>query len=222
MSGLCALLLRDIKLALRAGGGALMGLLFFLSVVTLLPFAVGPDLALLRRIGPAILWLGALLSSLFALDRMFAADQEDGALDLLLMSSAPLELIVLAKAAAHWLTAVLPLIVAAPVLGLLLDLTLPALGAVMLTLVAGTPAITLVGVIGAALAAALRRGGLLMPVLILPLTVPVLIFGVAATNAGVAGPAPFGPPFLILCALSLISLVAAPLAAAAALRHSVE
>lgn len=222
MTAPLALFIRDVRLALRIGGGALMGVLFFLVVVTLLPFAIGPELSLLRRIGPAILWLGALLASLLALDRMFASDQEDGSLDLLVMSDTPLEFAVIAKAAAHWLTAELPLVIAAPVLGLMLDLPPQALGAVMVTLLAGTPALTLTGVIGAALAASLRRGGLLLPVLVLPLTVPVLIFGVAASNSAIVGPTPFGTPFTFLCALSLISLVVAPIAAAAVLRHSVE
>lgn len=212
-------MLRDMRLALRVGGGALMGVLFFLIVVTLVPFAIGPDLAQLRRIGPAILWLGALLASLLTLDRLFAADQEDGSLDLLLMGTTPLELCILAKAAAHWITTALPLVVATPLLGLFLNLEADAIGAVALTLLAGTPALTGIGLIGAALAVALRRGGLLLPVLVLPLTVPVLIFGVAASNAAVVGPTGFGAPFMILCALSLGSLVIGPFAAAAALRH---
>jgi heme exporter protein B len=219
---LSALLVRDMRLAVRVGGGALMGVLFFLLVVTLTPFAIGPDLALLQRIGPAILWLGALLASLLALDRLFAADHEDGSLDLLLMGSAPLELAVLAKALAHWVTTSLPLVIATPLLGLFLNLDALAIGAVALTLLAGTPALTGIGLIGAALSVALRRGGLLLPVLVLPLTVPVLIFGVAASNAAIVGPASFGAPFMILCALTLGSLVIGPVAAAAALRHGVE
>jgi heme exporter protein B len=222
MSPLGALLKRDMRLAVRIGGGALMGVLFFLIVVTLMPFAVGPDLAQLQRIGPAILWIGALLASLLALDRLFAADQEDGSLDLLLMGSAPLELAVLAKAAAHWITTGLPLVIATPLLGLFLNLDPTAIGAVALTLLVGTPALTCIGLIGAALAVALRRGGLLLPVLVLPLTVPVLIFGVAASNAAIAGPLPFGTPFTILCALTLVSAVVGIFAAAAALRHGME
>jgi heme exporter protein B len=222
MSALSALLVRDMRLAVRVGGGAMMGVLFFLIVVTLVPFAIGPDLALLKRIGPAILWLGALLASLLTLDRLFAADQDDGSLDLLLMGRSPLELAIAAKALAHWLTTGLPLVMAAPLLGVLLNLDLPATMAVSLTLLAGTPALTLIGLIGAALAVALRRGGLLLPVLILPLTVPVLIFGVAASNAAIVGPVPFGTPFTILCALTLASLVLGPFAAAAALRHGLE
>ncbi len=221
MTALSALLIRDMRLAVRIGGGALMGVLFFLIVVTLTPFAIGPDLVLLKRIGPAILWIGALLASLLALDRLFAADHEDGSLDLLLMGNAPLELTVLTKALAHWITTGLPLVIATPLLGLFLNLEPQAIGAVALTLLAGTPALTCIGLIGAALSVALRRGGLLLPVLVLPLTVPVLIFGVAASNAAITGSS-FGAPFMILCALTLGSLVLGPLAAGAALRQGVE
>ncbi len=222
MTALSALFARDARIAIRVGGGAMMGVLFFLTVVTLVPFAIGPDLALLRRIGPAILWLGALLSSLLALDRLFANDHEDGSLDLILMARPPLELVVVTKALAHWVTTGLPLVVASPVLGLFLNLEPAALSATGMTLLIGTPALTFIGVIGAALATALRRGGLLLPVLVLPLTVPVLIFGVAATNAAVVGPVPFGAPFTILCALTLISSVIGPFAAAATLRYGME
>jgi heme exporter protein B len=222
MSAFSALVMRDIRLATRAGGGALMGALFFLIVVTLVPFALGPDLALLGRIGPSILWLGALLASLLALDRLFTSDFEDGSLDVLMTGSLPLELAVTAKALAHWLTTGLPLVIVAPVLGLLLNIESGAMGAVALTLLAGTPALTFIGLIGAALSVTLRRGGLLLAVLVMPLTVPVLIFGVSATNAAVSGPVPFGPPFTILCALSLMSLVIGPFAAAAALRTGLE
>jgi heme exporter protein B len=221
VTALAALLVRDMRLAVRIGGGALMGVLFFLIVVTLTPFAIGPDLVLLKRIGPAILWIGALLASLLALDRLFAADHDDRSLDLLLMGSTPLELAVLTKALAHWITTGLPLVIATPLLGLFLNLEPQAIGAVALTLLAGTPALTCIGLIGAALSVALRRGGLLLPVLVLPLTVPVLIFGVAASNAAIAGSG-FGAPFMILCALTLGTLVLGPLAAAAALRQGLE
>jgi heme exporter protein B len=219
MTALCALLVRDLRLAVRVGGGALIGVLFFLLVVTLVPFAIGPDLALLARMGPAILWLGALLASLLALDRLLAIDHEDGSLDLILTARVPLELAVSVKALAHWLTTGLPLVVAAPLLGLLLNLDPKATGAVAVTLLAGTPALTFIGLVGAALTVALRRGGLLLAVLVLPLTVPVLIFGVAASNAAIVGPLPFGTPFSILCALTLISLIIGPVAAAIALRQ---
>jgi heme exporter protein B len=222
MTALAALFVRDARIAIRIGGGAMMGVLFFLTVVTLVPFAIGPDLGLLRRIGPAILWLGALLASLLALDRLFATDHEDGSLDLILMARPPLELAVVTKALAHWVTTGLPLVIASPVLGLFLNLEPEALGATALTLLVGTPALTFIGAIGAALATALRRGGLLLPVLVLPLTIPVLIFGVAATNAAIAGPVPFATPFEILCALTLMSVVIGPFAAAATLRHGME
>jgi heme exporter protein B len=220
MNPLAALFLRDVRLALRVGGGAWMGVFFFLIVVALIPFAIGPDNALLRRIGPAILWLGALLASLLTFDQLFADDREDGSLDLILMGCTPLPLAIIAKAAAHWLTAGLPLVIAAPALGIFFNIEPAAMGAVALTLLAGTPALTCLGLIGAALAAVLRKGGLLVPVIILPLTIPVLIFGVAASHAALTGPVPFGTPFTILCALSLASFVIGPVAASAALRHS--
>jgi heme exporter protein B len=222
VSVLGALIRRDIRIAVRVGGGALIGVLFFLTVVVLMPFALGPDLALLARLGPAILWLGALLASLLTLDRLFTADHDDGSLDLILMSRTPLELVCAAKALAHWLAAGVPLIVATPVLGLLLNLDGPATLAVALTLLAGTPALTFTGMIGAALAVTLQRGGLLLAVLVLPLSIPVLIFGVAASNVAIAGQLSFSTPFSILCALSLASLVIGPFAAAASLRHGLD
>ena len=222
MTPLAALLLRDMRIAVRVGGGPLIGVLFFVVVVTLTPFAVGPDLALLKRIGPAILWLGALLASLLALDRLFASDHEDGSLDLILTGRAPLELVIAAKGVAHWLTTAVPLIVAAPLVGLLLDIDAPAQAGLVLTLLVGTPALTFIGAVGGAIAVTLRRGGLLLAIIVLPLTVPVLIFGVAAANAAVAGPVPFGTPFTVLCALTLASLVIGPFAAAVALRLDIE
>jgi heme exporter protein B len=222
MNVLAAILTRDIRLAVRAGGGALMGALFFLIVVVMVPFAIGPDLALLARIGPAILWLGALLASLLALDRLFTSDYEDGSLDLIMTGRVPLELVIATKAFAHWLTTGLPLIVITPLLAMLLNVDAAAIGPLMLTLLAGTPALTFTGLIGAALSVTLRRGGLLIAVLVLPLTVPTLIFGVSAANAAIVGPAPFGPAFTILCALTLASIVIGPFAAAAALRQGLE
>ena len=222
MRPLRALLLRDMRVAMRVGGGALIGVVFFLMVVTLVPFAIGPDPVLLGRIGPAILWLGALLATLLGLDRLLATDFEDGSLDLILMAPLSLELAVATKALAHWLTTGLPVVIAAPLLGVLLNAGPETTGAVALTLLAGTPALTFVGVIGAALTVALRRGGLLVPVLVLPLNIPVLIFGVSATNAAAAGPMPFGAPFGVLCALTLMSFVVGPVAAAIALRQGLD
>jgi heme exporter protein B len=222
MTALSALIARDIRIALRVGGGALVGVLFFLSVVVLMPFAVGPDLKLLSRLGPAILWLGALLASLLTLDRLFLADHEDGSLDLIAMGRAPLELACGAKAVAHWLAAELPLIIATPALGLLLNLDALSTSAVALTLLAGTPALTFTGMIGAALAVTLHRGGLLLAVLVVPLSIPVLIFGVAASEAAISGTHSFGAPFAILCALSLAGSVIGPFAAAASLRQGLD
>ncbi|MFH1553666.1 MAG: heme exporter protein CcmB [Pseudomonadota bacterium] len=218
MAAFWALVRRDMALALRSGGGAGLGVVFFLSVVTIVPFAVGPDMVLLARIGPAILWIGALLASLIGLERLFAADVEDGSLDALAHSALPLELVAAAKGLAHWIATGLPLVVAAPVLALMLNLEPAAIGAVVLTLLVGTPAVTALGLIGAAFAGAFRRGGLLIAVLVLPLAIPVLIFAVSATGAAVTGPVTFGTPFRILMGLTLFALVLGPVAAAAALR----
>ena len=222
MSALTTLMRRDIMIALRVGGGALIGVLFFFTVVVLMPFAIGPDLPLLKRIGPAILWLGAMLASLLTLDRLFAADHDDGSLDLIVMSRTPLELACLAKALAHWIASSLPLIAATPVLGLMLNLDVDATMGVMLTLLVGTPALTLTGMIGAALAVTLRRGGLLLPVLVLPLSIPTLIFGVIASNAAANGQSVAGAPLSLLCALSLAGLVVGPFAAATTLRQGLD
>ena len=209
------------RLSLRSGGGPLIGLVFFLAVVSIVPFGVGPDLKLLARIGPAMLWIGALLATLLGLDRLFQDDRDDGSLDLLMLSGAPLEIVVLAKCLGHWLATGLPLVIAAPVLGLLLGIEPEGLGAVTLTLLAGSPGLTLIGAIGAALLTALGRGGLLVAVLVLPFTIPVLIFGVSAT-AAVTLSGSFLPPFLILIAITLFAMVVATIAGAAALRAGLD
>lgn len=215
-----AILKRDLAVARRAGGGGELALVFFLTLVVLVPFALGPDLNLLSRIGPAILWLGALLSVLIGLDRLFQSDEEDGSLDLIRASALPLELAVLAKGLAHWLTTGLPLALVSPLLGLLVALPGEGVLPLVATLLVGTPALSFIGAGGAALAASLRRGGLIVPVLVAPLTVPVLIFGVSAANAAVGGTVPFLTPFLILCAISLGAIVVGTVAAAAALRSA--
>lgn len=215
-----AVLRRDLALAARAGGGGELALVFFLTIVVLVPFALGPDLNLLSRIGPAILWLGALLAVLIGLDRLFQADEEDGSLDLMRASALPLEAAVLAKGLAHWLTTGLPLALASPLLGLLVALPGEAVLPLFATLLVGTPALSFIGATGAALAASLRRGGLIVPVLVAPLTIPVLIFGVSAANAALGGTMPFRTPFLILAGLSLAAVVVGTLAAAAALRSA--
>jgi heme exporter protein B len=216
MRGLIAILKRDLALSLRAGGGAGIGVIFFLAVVMVVPFAVGPDQKLIAQIGPAVLWIGALLASLLGLDRIFGADAEDGSLDLLLLAPQPLEAIAAAKALAHWLATGLPLVIAAPLLGLLLGVEGKVLVTASLMLLVGTPAIAFLGLIGAALAATLPRAGLLIAVLIVPFTIPVLIFGTAATAAADASLS--GTAFKLLCALTLFSFVIGPIAAAAALR----
>jgi heme exporter protein B len=215
-----AILKRDLALAARAGGGGELALVFFLTLVVLVPFALGPDLNLLSRIGPAILWLGALLSVLIGLDRLFQSDEEDGSLDLIRASALPLELAVLSKGLAHWLTTGLPLALVSPLLGLLVALPGEGVLPLIATLMVGTPALSFIGAGGAALAASLRRGGLIVPVLVAPLTVPVLIFGVSAANAALGGTVPFLTPFLILCAISLMAIVIGTIAAAAALRSA--
>jgi heme exporter protein B len=215
-----ALVLRDLRLAARIGGSGALGLVFFLMIVTLVPFALGPDLNLLARIGPAILWIAAVLSTLIGLDRLFQADEEDGSLDLLRAAPVPLELLVLAKVIAHWLTTGLPLALAAPAFGLLVALTPTGMAALVATLLVGTPALTFVGAVGAALTATLRRGGLILAILVLPLMIPTLIFGVSAANAALGGTVPFATPFLILAAITLAAAVVGTFAAAAALRAS--
>ncbi|MEO3389425.1 heme exporter protein CcmB [Mesorhizobium sp. CAU 1741] len=215
-----ALFLRDVRLGVRAGGGALVGVLFFLTVVAVVPFGVGPDLNLLARIGPAMLWVGALLASLLGLDRLFQADREDGSLDLLILASDRhmLALTVLVKCLAHWVASVLPLVVASPLLGLFMNIEPLGIAATSLTLLVGTPAIAFIGAVGAAVAVSLPRGGLLVSVLILPLAIPVLIFGVSAAYGAVNDPNPFLAPFLILAALTLFFAVIGPAAATLALR----
>jgi heme exporter protein B len=213
-----ALIARDLKLATRVGGSGALGLVFFLMIVTLVPFALGPDLNLLARIGPAILWIAAVLATLIGLDRLFQADEEDGSLDLMRSAPASLEAVVLAKVIAHWLTTGLPLAVAAPLFGFLVALSPTAMLAMVATLLVGTPALTFVGAIGAALTVSLRRGGLILAILVLPLMIPTLIFGVAAANAATGGTVSFATPTLILAALSLTCAVVGTIGAAAALR----
>jgi heme exporter protein B len=217
-----ALVRQTLRLGIRAGGGAFVGLIFFLAVVTVVPFGIGPDAKLLARIGPAILWIAALLASLLGLERLFGADREDGTLDLVVVAGEPLVVFVLGRAVGHWLATGLPIVLAAPVLGLLLNLEPPAMAAVTLTLLVGSPALTFIGAVGAALTAGLPRGGLLTAVLVLPLTVPVLIFGVSATSGAIADPEPFLAPFLLLSALTLAALALTPIAASAALRSALE
>ena len=213
-----ALIRRDLVLAMRQGGGAGMALGFFLVVVVMLPLGLGPDQAMLTRIAPGALWVALLLSVLLSTDRIFQADYEDGALEVMLLGPVPAELIVVAKTTAHWLTTGLPLALAAPLLGIFLNLPVDAFAPVVATTLIGSPALSFLGAVGAAITVGVRRGGLLLSILVLPLYVPVLIFGVSAAGAAITGPVSFGTPALILAALSLASIVLCPLAAAAALR----
>jgi heme exporter protein B len=212
-----ALLMRDIRLAMRAGGGFGLGLSFFLIVVVLVPFGVGPQSALLSKIAPGILWLGALLACLLSLDRIFALDWEDGSLDLLATSPLPMEGIVSVKALAHWLTTGLPLVLVAPVLGVLLNL--PEAGFLWLTLslALGTPALSVIGTFGAALTVGLKRGGLLLSLLVLPLYVPTLIFGAEMARRGAEG-FDITTPLLLLAGITCGTIALLPFASAAVLR----
>lgn len=217
-----SLIKREIRLAVRSGGGMLTGILFFLAVVTIFPFAIGPDTRLLTTLAPAILWIGALLAALLGLDRLFVQEREDGSLDVLVLQPHPLMLTMFAKAFSHWLTSGLPLVLATPVFGLMLNLSGTGMVATALTLFVGTPAISFIGMAGAAVTVKLPRGGMLISVLVLPLIIPVLIFGIAAINGALIEPALFTAPFLFLCAITLFTSVLGPLAASVMLRHSAD
>ncbi|MGR3272600.1 heme exporter protein CcmB [Thalassococcus profundi] len=212
-----ALLLRDLKLAVRAGGGFGLGLEFFLIVTVLVPFGVGPDTALLTRIAPGVLWIGALLACLLSLDRILALDWEDGSLDLLATAPLPMEGIVTVKALAHWITTGLPLVLAAPVLGVLLNLPGPGYLWLVVSLALGTPALSVIGTFGAALTVGIKRGGLLLSLLVLPLYVPTLIFGAEVARRGAEGLA-VSTPLLMLAGISCGVLALLPFASAAVLR----
>lgn len=212
-----ALLTRELRLALRAGGGAPQGLVFFLIVVLLVPLGVGPDPEALARIAPGILWIAALLACLMTLDRLFRSDLEDGALEALTLSPQPLEAIVAAKTLAHWLTTGLPLTLLAPVLGLTLHLPGAAYPWLLAGLLLGTPALSAIGAVGAALTVGLRRGGLLTGVLVLPLYIPTLVFGARTAVSAADGSDPL-PALSLTAALSLAILAVAPFATAQILR----
>jgi heme exporter protein B len=221
MQALTALLARDLSLAFRRGADTAMGLVFFVIALTLFPFGVGASPDILARIGGGVIWVVALLSVLLTLDRLWQADHEDGSLELILLAPAPLELLVAVKCLAHWLTSGLLLVLASPVLGLLMNLPAEGLWALPLALLLGTPTLTLVGSIGAALLLGSRRGSVLIALLVLPLYIPVLIFGVAAVEGitmGLSGTA----PLLILGAMLLVALALTPFATAAALRLALE
>jgi heme exporter protein B len=212
-----ALLIRDIRLALRAGGGFGLGLAFFLIVIVMVPFAVGADTGLLSKIAPGVLWIGALLACLLSLDRLLALDFEDGTLDLLATAPLPIEAALSVKALAHWITTGLPLVIAAPVLGVLMNLPTQGYGWLVLSLLLGTPALSVIGTFGAALTVGINRGGLLLSLLVLPLYVPTLIFGAEAARRGAAG-ADVSTPLLLLAGISAATIALMPFASAAVLK----
>jgi heme exporter protein B len=221
VSGFATLVARELRLAARQASDTVTVLAFFVLVTVLFPLGVGPEPAMLARIAAGVVWVAALLAAMLSMERMFQSDYEDGALELLVAAPYPLELIVLAKASAHWLTTGLPLIVAAPLMGLFLNLGAAGYGPLLLALALGTPALSLIGAVGAALTLGARRGGALLSLLILPLFVPILIFGVGAVEAALTG-VPARPHLLVLGALALAALALAPWPAAAALRQAVE
>lgn len=212
-----AIYLRDLRLAFRSGGGFGLGLAFFLILCVLVPLGVGPDPQLLARIAPGVLWVGALLACLLTLDRIFALDYEDGSLDLLAVAPLPLEGVVALKAAAHWTVTGLPLTLVAPALGVLLNLPGPAYPWLLAALGLGTPALSVIGAFGAALTVGLKRGGLLLSLLVLPLYMPTLIFGAEVVRRGAEGLSPT-TPLALMAAVSAGALAGLPIAAAAALR----
>lgn len=216
MTPFLALLSRDIRLAVRAGGGAALALAFFACVVTLVPLGVGADLKLLARIAGGVLWVAAVLAALLSLDRLFQADYEDGSLDLIALSPLSLETTALAKTAAHWLATGLPLTALSALLAVLFDLSTTGTAALVVSLLIGTPAVSAIGGVGAALTLSIRRGGLILPLIVLPLLAPAVIFGSGAVLAAEDGLA--NGAFLFLAAFSLLSVALSPFAAAASVR----
>ena len=216
-----ALLVRDLKLSVRAGGGFGLALAFYLIVVVLVPFAIGPDPDRLRNVAGGVLWIGALLACLLSLDRILQQDYEDGSLDLLATSPMPLEAVVLTKAAAHWITTGLPLTLVAPLFGVLLNLPIDAYGTLVLSLAVGTPALSLIGTFGASLTVGLKRGGLLLSLIVLPLYVPSLIFGADAVRRATEGQSPT-TPILLASAISLAAVALMPFVTALVIRANLR
>ncbi len=212
---------RDLRLSMRHGSATTMVMGFFVMVVIMFPFAIGPEQKILERISVGVIWVAALLSCLLSLDRMFQTDYEDGSLDQFILSPVPLELVVLAKCIAHWLTTSLPLIVITPILGIMMNLPEAAFLPLILTMLLGTPALSFIGGIGASVTVTLRRGGILLSLLILPLYIPVLIFGSLAVKAAIGG-YPAMEHLMLLSGFSLFSAAIAPWAAAAAIRAGLE
>lgn len=212
---------RDLRLSFRQGADAFVAVMFFVLCVVLFPFGVGPEPNVLARISAGVIWVAALLASLLSLERLFQADYEDGSLELMALGGLPLEAVVLGKTLAHWLVTGLPLIAAAPVLAVLMNMNPDGFGALVLALLLGTPSLSLIGAIGAALTLGARRGGVLLSLLILPLYIPVLIFGASAVDAALQG-FPFRAQLLLMGGILAVALPLAPMAGAAALRQAVE
>jgi len=217
MRSFLSILRRDLKLSYRQGSAISLSLSFFVIVIVLFPLGVGPELNILSRISAGVIWVGALLACLLTLDRIFQADYEDGSLDLLVLGPLPLEMLILSKVCAHWVSSVLPLIIISPILALSMNMNLAGIWVMVLALLIGTPTLSLIGTIGAALTVGMRRGGVLLSLLVLPLYIPVLIFGVAAVEAATAV-LPVTSHLLLLSGISLGAVVVGPVAAAAALR----
>lgn len=222
MKPFLVLLRRDLELAVREGSAVGAALGFYLMVVAIMPLGLGPDLALLSRIAPGVLWIALLLAALLSLGRIFEIDDEDGSLEVLATGALPLELVAVAKSLAHWITTALALTLLTPALGLLLNLEIKAYPMLLASLVVGTPAVSFIGAMCAALTLRSRRGGLLLALLVLPLYVPTLIFGIATINAALGAPAALGPSFLLLLAVSLVAVVIAPVVTAAVLRIQLQ
>ncbi len=222
MKALAALVARDLKLAFRAGGGAVQAVMFFALTIIIFALAAGPDRARLAAIAAPALWTGATLAAMLSFDRLFQDDYDDGSLDALLETLDPFALTVIAKAFAHWLAALLPLIAASPLLALLLNLPERAFAPLIMSLILGTPALSLLGALASALTLSLKRASVLMTILTAPLLTPVVIFGVAASTAGAVGDPRYGSTLMILAAISLFACVFAPLAAAAAIRFNTD
>ena len=221
MRAFLGLIRQDLRLGIRQGGDIGLVLGFFVLAVILFPFGIGPEPELLRRVAAGIVWVAALLAAVLSLDRLFAADYADGGLDLIALSAVPLELAVLAKAAAHWLTTGLPLVIVSPLLAILVDFDPAALPSLIVGLLLGTPAMSLVGAIAAALSLGARRPGVLTTLVVLPLYLPPLIFGTGAVEASLAAEGARAH-LLLLAALSVAAVPLAPLAAAAALRQALD
>jgi heme exporter protein B len=218
-----ALVARELRLAIREGATLGTALGFYLVLVALMPLSLGPDLALLGRLAPGVLWVGLLLAALLSLPRLFETDKADGSLEVMAMAPLPLELFVVAKVLVHWLTVALPLVLITPILGLMLNLDFSLLAVLLGTMVLGTPAISAIGAMGAALTLEAKRGGVLVALLVLPLYIPTLIFGVTALSAVAASPdGATRPSLLLLAALSLVAVALSPFATAAALRTNLR